>query len=178
MHVITALAEIAAIADNNESENGRFRIFLREMDSSLLDEIVHRLNDEVSQEIDCTQCGNCCKSLMINITQPEVDELALNLGMEAAVVKEKYVEESAQGLMIMNTIPCNFLTGTVCSIYQHRFTECRDFPHLHKPNFSARFTGTLMYYGMCPIIFNVVEQLKQSLEFPGPVNDNLIGAKQ
>ncbi len=165
MPLQTDLKEIKEIAAEKELENDRFRIFLKQQDGTQIDTIVHQLNDEVTAQIDCTQCGNCCKSLMINVTDEEVESLAINLQTGVAAVKEKYIEESEQGRMIINTIPCHFLSGTKCSIYQYRFTECREFPHLHKPHFNRRLFGTLMYYAMCPIIFNVVEKLKLALDF-------------
>ena len=97
---------------------------------------------------------------MIDITQEEAKSLALRLQINEAEVREKYFEESQEGQLIMNTIPCAFLGGTRCNIYEDRFTECRDFPHLHKTGFTSRLFGTLMNYAICPIIFNVVESLK------------------
>lgn len=165
MPLQTDLIEIREISAEKEPENDRFRIFLKQQDGAQIDAIVHQLNEEVTAQIDCTQCGNCCKSLMINVTPGEVESLAINLQISLTAVKEKYIEESEQGKMIMNTIPCHFLSGTKCTIYQYRFTECREFPHLHKPHFSRRLFGTMMYYAMCPIIFNVVEKLKSALDF-------------
>ena len=102
---------------------------------------------------------------MINVTSEEAERLAIHLEMTVPDLKSKYIEESLQGKMIMNTIPCHFLCGTKCTIYEERFTECRDFPHLYKDNFTDRLFGTLMYYAMCPIIFNVVEELKVEIGF-------------
>jgi hypothetical protein len=159
------LAVIKSIAAEREDENDAFRIFIKNSDSHDVDRMVHSLNDAITPQIDCTQCGNCCKSLMINITAPEANKLAAHLNMDLDVVKEKYIEESLQGQMIMNTIPCHFLSGTKCSIYEHRFNECREFPHLHKDNFSDRLFGMLIHYASCPIIFNVVEALKITTGF-------------
>jgi Fe-S-cluster containining protein len=102
---------------------------------------------------------------MINVKPEEVDTLAIVMNSTSAQVKEKYIEESMQGQLIMNTIPCHFLVEKKCSIYEHRFTECRDFPHLHKPGFIQRFSGTIMHYGSCPIIYNVIELLKHNMNF-------------
>ena len=102
---------------------------------------------------------------MINITAAESIALANTLNSRVELVIEKYIETSEQGQMIMNTIPCHFLGGTSCTIYENRFTECREFPHLHKPNFTARLFGTLQYYPMCPINFNLIESLKEELVF-------------
>lgn len=165
MAIITDLIQIKQIAIDKEEENDRFRIYLKQQDRDFIDSIVHPLNDTITPQIDCTQCGNCCKSLMINVTTREAEVLATRLQLSLAAVKEKYIEESDQGQLIMNTIPCHFLSGSSCSIYEDRFSECREFPHLHKPHFTGRLFGTMMYYGMCPIIFNVVEQLKVAVNF-------------
>jgi len=163
--IITNLVQIKEIATKKEPENDRFRIYLKQQDRNFIDSIVHALNDTINPQIDCTACGNCCKSLMINVTTGEAEALATRLQLSLATVKEKYIEESEQGQLIMNTIPCHFLSGSSCSIYEDRFTECREFPHLHKPHFTGRLFGIMMYYGMCPIIFNVVEQLKLAVNF-------------
>ena len=163
--MLTDLNTIARIAAEKEAENDDFRLFLKQQHSEDIDRIVHEINDLITPQIDCTQCGNCCKSLMINITLAETISLAAHLQMDIEAVKEKFVEISEQGKMIINTIPCHFLGGTSCTIYENRFTECREFPHLHKKNFTTRLFGTLMYYAMCPIIFNVVETLKKELNY-------------
>lgn len=165
MPVITDLHKIKSIAEVKETENDDFRIFLKQQDGEIIDLIVHQLNEEITPQIDCTQCGNCCKSLMINVTIEETRALAAHLNCDVEAVKEKYIETSTEGELIINTIPCHFLSGTSCSIYENRFTECREFPHLHKANFTGRLFGTLMNYAICPIIFNVVESLKQKLAF-------------
>ncbi len=163
--LITHLATIAGIATEKEAENDALRLFLKRQDGAAIDVLVYEINDEITPKIDCTQCGNCCKSLMINVTPIEAMSLSAYLKEPLALVKEKYIEISEQGQMIINTIPCHFLADSKCTIYENRFTECREFPHLHKDNFTTRLFGTLMYYAMCPIIFNVVEALKKRLAF-------------
>jgi len=162
----TDLDIIAKKAIANEDENYDFLAWLKSRaDDDKVDDLVHKLNEKVSAAIDCTQCGNCCKTLVINVTQEEIIDLGKALKMPAAVVKEKYIEESLQGNCFMNTMPCNFLSDNKCTIYTDRFTECRDFPHLHKPGFKHRLLGTIGHYGRCPIIYNVLEELKIELKF-------------
>jgi len=149
-------------------ENFYFKEFLDSYDSEYVDSLVHVLNDAIAPQIDCTACGNCCKTLMINVTQPEVEQLSDKLGLPIDDIKEKYVETSLMGDMIINSIPCHFLSGKMCSIYEHRFAECRDFPGLHRNNFTNRLFATFMHYGRCPIIYNVTEQLKMDMGFISP----------
>ena len=155
---------IATLAKEREAENDAFRSYIRQQDSQQIDEIVHRLNDEISPQIDCTKCGACCRQLMINVTEPDAERMASHLEISTETFKENYVEVGSQ-MMIINTIPCHFLSENKCTAYEARFSECREFPHLHKSNFSSRLFGTLIHYAKCPIIFNVVERLKDETHF-------------
>lgn len=157
----TDLARIAKAELEKERENLHFKEVLQNSDAAVIDEVVQKLNIEITTQVDCTACGNCCKTLMINVTQPEADNLALHLQIPESELKEKYIETSLTGdRMIVNAIPCHFLTGTRCSIYEHRFAGCREFPGMHLPGFTSRLFTTFMHYGRCPIIYNVVEELK------------------
>lgn len=151
---------IKALAESRELENDAFRTFIKNSESDKVDELVQQINAVVEPAIDCTECGACCKTLMINVEPPEADRLAVRLGMNQAEFKKHYIEESLQGHLVVNQMPCHFLAGTRCSVYEDRFAECREFPHLHRKNFKDRMFGTLIHYAMCPIIFNVVEELK------------------
>jgi Fe-S-cluster containining protein len=155
-------------ASAREEENYAFRDFLSGHDPGTVDAIVHRLNKVVSAEIDCTLCGNCCRSLMINIQPEEMRPVSAFLEIPVDSFKETYVEESLQGKLVMNSIPCSFLHDNKCTVYENRFSSCREFPHLHKPGFTARLFETFMHYNICPIVFHVVEQLKQVLAFNVP----------
>lgn len=156
---------IAELAESRQAENDRFRSFVNRQEAAQVDEIVFRLNQEVSAKVDCTQCGACCRQLMINITDFDAQRMSNHLHQDNADFKARYVEEGSSGMMIMNTIPCHFLSGNICSAYEARFTECREFPDLHKANFKGRLFATLIHYAMCPIIFNVVEELKHEMGF-------------
>lgn len=159
------LQTIAAIASEKEEENDHFLRSLRHHDGAVLDEMSNRVFQDVNAVVDCTACGNCCKTLIVNITLPEIERLAVFMNMTEEALREKYIEESLAGNCFINSVPCHFLSGTSCSIYPERFTECRDFPHLHKPGFRERFLGTLLHYASCPIIYNTVEVMKRELKF-------------
>jgi hypothetical protein len=124
----------------------------------------------INEQIDCTQCGACCKQLMVNITASDADRMSAHLKMTGPQFKSTYVEEGSSGMMIMNTIPCHFLADNKCTAYEARFTECREFPDLHRPNFKSRLFATLIHYAMCPIIYNVVEELKEETGFEKAVS--------
>lgn len=148
------------MAEAREDQNAQFKDFLKRQDAEAIDARVFELNKKIESQVDCTKCGNCCRTLMINVEQKEADDLQQYLGISKDEFETKYVEKSESGMMVVNTIPCHFLSENKCTVYEHRFADCRNFPNLHLPGFTKRLFATFMHYGRCPIIYNVVEELK------------------
>lgn len=134
-------------------------------DPNAIDLLVQQINEAVTAQIDCTQCGNCCKTLMINISETEANTIAKHLDSTRTDFDDQYIEKGSNGMMIMNKMPCHFLNENQCTVYENRFSGCREFPALHLPNFTGRLFTTFMHYERCPIIFNVTEQLKKELSY-------------
>jgi uncharacterized protein len=153
------------LAAEREAENLQFIDLLKQLNEQEVDAAVVALNETISPQIDCTQCGNCCKSLMVNVTSAEADRASAALAMSRESFDEQFLEKGSHELMIMNKMPCHFLADNKCTIYDHRFAGCREFPALHLPGFTQRLFSVFMHYGRCPIIFHVVEELKKETRF-------------
>ncbi len=164
-HIETDLHRIAAIAGAVRAENDRFTVFLKQQDTDQIDSLVSELDAAITPQVDCTVCGNCCKSLMIVVSGEEADALSQHLEQPRETFDERYLEKGSNGMMIVNTIPCHFLSDNKCTVYEHRFAGCREFPALQVAGFNRRLFTTFMHYERCPIIFNVVERLKDALNF-------------
>ena len=162
--IVTDLTIIAQESITKEEENVRLREILKNKNSDVVDELVFQLNESISSQIDCTQCGNCCRSLMINIDSEDAQRLAAHLHTSAKKFEEKYIEHSSEGtLAVMNAIPCHFLHENKCTVYAARPKECREFPALHHKGFTERLFAVFMHYGRCPIVYNVIEALKTKI---------------
>ncbi|MBX2930479.1 MAG: YkgJ family cysteine cluster protein [Chitinophagaceae bacterium] len=159
------LSEIVAFAEKHAEENIAFIQFLKQLNTETLDAIVHTLNEQIAPKIDCTICGNCCKSLMINVTEKEADALSNHLELSREKFDKQYLEKGSSGMMLINTIPCHFLEENKCTVYEYRFEGCKEFPAMHLPHFQQRLFTVFMHYDRCPIIFNVVEELKVETKF-------------
>ncbi len=67
--VETDLKVICHYAEKNDAINWKFRSYLKTAKSMAeIDRIVHHLNEEVTAEIDCTTCTNCCKKMSPLVT--------------------------------------------------------------------------------------------------------------
>lgn len=165
MIIETNLDSIARHALSRVEENERFREWIDNCKAEQIDNAVMELNAEVSARVDCQACGNCCKKLMISILPEERPFFGEHFNMDQQFAAETYLSESPGGNSIMNSMPCIFLKKDSCTVYENRFTDCRQFPHLDKPGFTKRLWSTLHHYAICPIIFNVVEELKTEVGF-------------
>ena len=163
--MILDIAEIKKLALEREKENLRFRNFLKEHKKKYIDRLVHELNDYYTAEIDCTLCGNCCTCLRPILAESDIDRLIKYLSVTRANFKKKYVQVDRDGDMLLKQLPCAFFKNNKCRVYDYRPEDCQSYPHLYKKDFSSRLFGILENYAICPIVFNVIEELKLRLNF-------------
>ena len=160
------LRKIKLLAEQNEEKNWRFRSFLKFGDDCKIDRIVHRLYHEIAKDIDCTQCGNCCRALKPLLFKKDSKLLANFINMPEDKFVEHYMEfDNNEKKLKFKEIPCSFLKDNKCTVYECRPSDCRSFPHLHKKGFTTRLIDILQNYSICPIVFNVYEQLKIEMRF-------------
>jgi len=127
------LEKISRIAEQKEKENLDFRFFLKGQDPEKIDKIVHRLNKLIVEQIDCTQCGNCCKTTGTSISDSELIILAGLENITATEFEARFVEkEENDNAKYLKEIPCKYLSEKKCTIYENRPEDCRSYPHTHK----------------------------------------------
>jgi Fe-S-cluster containining protein len=171
MRIETDIQRIEQRAKQQEERNWAFRCFLKDCDRSAkeIDSIVHALNEEVSSQIDCTQCANCCKVVQPSLKSPDIIRLARYLKLPGKAFRAQYLQkdDEKQG-DIFKVRPCPFLHENRCTVYSSRPDDCRSYPHLHTRDFVFRLNQAFSNCSVCPIVFNVYERLKQDLGYKGP----------
>jgi len=165
--LITDLDTIKRLAEQEDDDNWEFRTFLKCHDWSnpKLDKLVHEINDRVSSQIDCTKCGNCCRSMTVQLTKADVTRLANRLRVTGSEFTGRYTVKNGEGETVIETLPCPFLADGLCTVYDDRPQDCRDFPNLHKKDFRSRLMGVVMNASVCPIVFNVLRELKREMRW-------------
>ncbi|NLX08122.1 MAG: YkgJ family cysteine cluster protein [Chloroflexi bacterium] len=168
----TRLERIAALAAEYRDDYEAFGYYIETMwdredrPAAELDALVDAIAADVIPQIDCTACANCCRGLTVGLTPDDIPPLAEGLNLPPEHVIARYVDR--QGAQphdewgIFRGTPCPLLRGKLCSVYAHRPASCRDYPAL-TPDFLWQRANIFTGVGHCPIIFNVIERLKQRL---------------
>jgi Fe-S-cluster containining protein len=163
MNIITDISIIEDLASKRQEENWRFRAYLKgaNISGSRIDSAVHMLARWVSKQVDCGKCANCCKACSPILQMPDIQRMAKHFDMEPASFQQKYLanEEEENG-HYFREMPCPFLQENRCTIYKQRPNDCRSYPHLHKTDFVFRLSQAVSNCSVCPIVFNVYEELK------------------
>ncbi len=172
--MITDLEEIERLSKEGLGKNYAFiqalNQYLHGTETRRLKDFCIRINElsvKYTKLIDCTMCGNCCIGQAGNIKTSTEDHtlLAKELNVSTEKLKTQYLE-MLDGEYYLST-PCPLLAGKECSAYAGRPEICRRFPYLDKDFLlSALHRFPLQQLvsraSFCPIVFNVLEDLKKS----------------
>jgi len=166
--MITDLVQIRLLGEKKRGENERFRRHLKTHDHT--DRILRRIAEGIEEQIDCTQCANCCRVATVKLSARDVERLARYLRLTPAAFLTQYTTESdEEGTILRRTeeAGCVFLDGTACTVYEARPETCQRFPHLVRGNGSIasrmwQFIDRACY---CPIVYNALEAFKEETRF-------------
>lgn len=134
------------------------------------DRILRRIAEGIEDQIDCTQCANCCRVATATVKERDVERLARFLRIsEAQFLKDYTVESEEEGRILRRTDTegCVFLSGNECTVYEARPDACQRFPHLVRGNGSIlsrmwQFVDRACY---CPIVYNSLEAFKEEMGY-------------
>ena len=162
--MVTDLAEVRRLAEAKKAENLEFRRHLTAHHQSL--EPFHILASKIQSEIDCTQCGNCCRYTEVSVSTAEIEAIARYLGMPVNEVVRQYTapdpERPGSRILLNTHDACVFLEGNLCMVYEARPSACRNFPHVAPRTHSlgGRVSSLCRRAWFCPIIYNALEAYK------------------
>jgi hypothetical protein len=166
--VITDLVQIRLLGEKKRDENLRLRRHMKSHDHS--DRILRRIAEDIEEQIDCTQCANCCRMATAVVTERDVDRLARHFRVKPQRIIDDYVVKSEEEGFILRRREngeCVFLEGNLCSVYEARPETCQRYPHLVRGpgSIAARMWSMVDRAVICPIVYNTLEAFKVELKF-------------
>lgn len=153
----TDINEIKKIMKMEEKDNMSFWKWLKtdELDFEIFNKIVK----EITEKIDCTKCGNCCKEISPVLSDEDIKRASENLNLTKEEFIKRYLIKDKDNELIFN-LPCSFLKENKCIIYEARPKDCRIFPNLDK-DVTVRCHQFFSNAELCPIAFNVLQNAKE-----------------
>lgn len=170
MDILFDLDALPLLAEQRYDEFIALRDRLQDDDmlvEDALDAQVARIAAEVSAQIDCTQCANCCRNLHVCLVPADAARLARGFDVPVSAILDQYVDRAnGKRLGEWATIkgrPCPLLNGKLCSVYEHRPETCREYPNF-TPDFRWTMTDTIGGAALCPIIYNTLCAVSDQIE--------------
>jgi uncharacterized protein len=138
----------------------QYKQFLQKANKNKVLKALPKLHDEAFSQIDCLQCGNCCKGYSPRFKVPDIKRIAKHLKMKESVFIDTYLNLDTDGDYVGKTQPCTFLgANNYCSIYEVRPSDCARFPYTDEDVLLKRPNITLKNSTFCPAVYFVLEKL-------------------
>lgn len=132
-----------------------------DLDDKTIDALADKIASPIIEAIDCTECGNCCRNLDVQLGQDDLDRLAtgINISLDSIQTLVHVQDHNDPDIVgIFQAQPCTFLDGNLCTVYDHRPTSCRDYPQF-TPDFRWMLGWMIEGAHLCPIIYNVLDSM-------------------
>ncbi len=180
--MVTDQEVVELLGRKKEKENLEFQLFLKQVKLDFAPALLE-LYQKACEEINCKACARCCKELRVTLSVDDIHRLSSGLGIGVEEFKELYLTTDLKGNYTFKGNSCPFLKDNQCSCYTHRPKECVSYPHLGSINYIYKLKTVLVDCSLCPIVYNVFEELKEILGFkrsqksPKELDDDLVRNK-
>ncbi|MBS1509878.1 MAG: YkgJ family cysteine cluster protein [Bacteroidetes bacterium] len=138
----------------------QYKQFLDRADKNKVLKALPTLHEEAFEQVDCLQCGNCCKGYSPRFKTPDIKRISKFLKMKEGDFINAYLTIDNEGDYVLQKTPCTFLgADNYCSIYEVRPSDCARFPYTDEDVLLKRQKLTLKNASFCPAVYFVLEKL-------------------
>lgn len=164
MDLQNEISQLKINAHQNKKAYQKLVHELKKLKSFDADELFHTQHEQVFEEINCLECGNCCKTTPALITNEDINRISKHLQMTTKIFIHKFVVKDDDGDLVLNKTPCTFLgTDNYCSIYEVRPNACREYPHTNRKKMQQILNLTVKNAEICPAVVRILERINKSL---------------
>lgn len=159
----TLIQEWEVLKETKDNENIQFLTALKFRAAKNLQQKVDAIHDAVFEEINCLDCGNCCKTYTVTLTEEDYQRIEARVG--TAFMNNLDIVQEPNDNWIIRSVPCPFLgINNICSIYEIRPEECASYPHLKGKDIRRRRYMHVDNAKHCPAAFHVLERIKKRMK--------------
>jgi len=148
-------------AQNLYKENKKLIEKLKRWKRKDLDALFVEVHEAVFADLDCRECGNCCKSLGPKVNNRDIERIGKYINMRAGKVRNNYLDVDEDNDFVFQSMPCPFLKeDNFCSIYEARPRACKEYPHTDYPNMQKKLNLTLKNSLICPAVYRMLNKIR------------------
>jgi Fe-S-cluster containining protein len=161
MFNLEEIDQLPKMAEKKKIENKKYLDRLRTQKLNDVNNAFEEAHDEVFENTNCLNCGNCCKTTSPMFNRQDMERLAKALKMKPGALIEKYLRIDEDDHYVVQQLPCPFLASdNSCSVYNDRPKACREYPHTNHRPINQVFDITLLNASICPAVYDILERLK------------------
>ncbi len=124
------------------------------------DHIVHEFHAAAFEQIDCLDCGNCCRALGPQLKESDIKRAAKTIGMDLIEFVDTQLRKDEDNDWVFTTMPCPFSEeDNRCSIYENRPRACVDYPHTQERGIQKQLGRLGRNTLFCPAAYLVAEKI-------------------
>ncbi len=129
-----------------------------------LDDKFQMAHENAFNQIDCLECGNCCKTTSPIFRDIDVKRIAKKMKRSTREFENEYLRRDEDGDLVLKSSPCTFLNeDNTCSIYDMRPQACREYPHTDRKRVVQVMNLTKKNMLICPAVSKIVFEVKKDL---------------
>ena len=137
-----------------------YKNYLDRADKRKVLKLLPEAHDEAFSNIDCLDCGRCCKNHSPRFKMPDIKRISKTMGMREVEFIDKFLKMDEDGDYVNKRLPCAFLAeDNTCNIYEDRPGDCARYPYTDEDVFIKRPVLTLTNSAVCPAVYYVFEKL-------------------
>ena len=155
------------IIQRGRRNEARITLFLKNLRKNRrlpLETLFADAHHEAFSEIDCLQCGRCCRGLGPRLREKDVARLARREKLKLSAFVEQRLRQDEDGDMVYASMPCPYLgLDGYCLVYEDRPEACRNYPHMNSGRQKARIAMHIENLVHCPAVVRAVEYLMDTV---------------
>lgn len=151
--------------EKSKSGQKEYSKLLKNSDRNEVLNLLPDLHDRAFDQIDCLECGACCKNYSPRFKPPDIRRISKHLGMKQGDFSRKYLHRDDEGDSVLKSKPCPFLDeDNFCGIYEVRPSDCRRFPYTDEDVLIDKPDITLKNSSFCPAVYLVLEMMEETIK--------------